>query len=119
MYGFQVTKPGVSVQSSTPKDRVIDSEIPCLKILQSGKRDFVINNGATVTYEESIFTSLPFLPLIYLYEPSVSRYKPATSIGLGSLSISFEFTATKLYVTITNGTGAQVTSHYYWFIGYS
>lgn len=124
MYGLQVTKPGISVQNSTPKDRVIDSEIPCLKILQVGKRDFTIANGANVTYEQSIFTSIPFVPLVYLYQPTLAKYKPATPLHFGNafsdfLDIKVEFTATTLYVTISNGTGAEVTSHYYWFIGFS
>ena len=123
MYGLHVTKPGISVWGSTAKDRVIDSEIPCLKILQVGKRDFTIDNGTVTTYEESIFTSLPFLPLVFLYQSTLSRYKPASPIFFGNhfgdyLDVSYEFTATKLYVKVSNNTGGSITSHYYWYIGY-
>lgn len=123
-YGFRISKPGINVFSSAPKDRVIDAEIPCLKLLQVGKQEFVRPHNTSFTYEHSISTSLPFMVFVYVYQPTLQRYKPATPDQWSNyfndyLFVAYEFTATTLYITINNQTGGSIDSHYYWYIGYA
>lgn len=129
--GIIITKPGHPVQTASVKDRVLDTDNPILKLLQIWKRSFTLNAGQSQTYEEDIKSlmtgnsiSLPFLPLVYLYVPSLTAYKlvgPTKPANYFSeyLFASMEFTSTKLYVSIINNTGGQVSSHYYFYIGYA
>lgn len=120
MIGFRVSKPGINAQDALPKDRIIDSELPCLKILQSGRRDFILTNGATANHTHSISTSFPILVLVYLWNPTTSRYQMATPTQEGeSLIISYEFDTTTLYLTIYNASGSSTDTHYYWFVFYA
>lgn len=120
MYGLRVSKPGIDVISSDPKDRIIDSEIPCLKITQSGRQDFSIANSSSSSFTHSITTSLPILVLAYIYNPNTSRYQIATPTSSGDkILFSYEFTSTTLYITVFNSTGSILNSHYYWFVLYA
>jgi len=120
MIGFRVSKPGVNAQDALPKDRIIDAEFPCLKILQSGRQDFTLADGASANYTHSITTSFPILVLAYLWNPTTSRYQMATPTQGGeSLIISYEFDTTTLYITVSNASGASSSTHYYWFVFYA
>lgn len=121
---IKVAKAGFKAKTAAPKDMILDSDIPCLKFIQVGQRSVSLSNGASTTYEENITTSFPIIPLIYLYVPSVSAYKMATrevwpNYFSDFLHISYEFSTTKLYVTVSNFTGSSVNTHYYWFIGFA
>lgn len=123
-YGFKISKPGVSVLTAEKKDLVLSSSIPSLKITQMGKKDFTLANGVATTYTHTITTSLPFTPFIYLWQNSLSRFKSAAAQQWSSyfsdfLHVSYEFTSSILYVSVSNYTGSSVTSYYYWFIGYA
>ena len=121
---FAIAKQGFDVDTTDMKNKIIDSDIPCLKFIQSGKRDFTINSSTTTVYEETITTSFPIMPLVFVYQPVLGLYKVVPQYQWQNyfdeyFHAEMSFDATKLYVTVSNYTGAQRTSHYYWFIPYA
>lgn len=124
VYVLNIAKQGKSPIGASPKDLIFSSKHPCLKFLNLGKREFTINSGQTLNFEENIGVSFPFLPLVFLYQPQLGQYKAATPEMLPNyfndyLHFSYSFDENKLYVSISNYTGANRTTHYYWFIGYA
>ena len=117
--GLKVSKPNVNVFGAANKDLVFNSDLACLKVVQSGKYDFTLNNGANATY--TINHNLGYTPLfvlVYVRQTS-GAYAPAEPEFTGGLGCQYEFTDTNLYVTVFNTTGAQVSQHFYWFICYA
>jgi len=123
-HGLKISQPGYDVKTAIDKRLIFSSAFPCLKFIQLGRRDFTINSGNTTVYEQDITTPLPFMPVIYIWNPQLSQYKPASQDGFPNyfsdfLHCYYEFTSTKLYVTVSNFTGANRTTHYIWGIGYA
>ena len=121
---FKIAKTGFDAETADPEDLIFDSTIPCLKFIEVGIREFTINSSTTTTYEETITKSFPIMPFVFLYQPTLEMYKPAISTVNGNyfgdfLHIDYEFDASKLYVTVSNFTGGNLSTHYYYFIGYA
>ena len=113
------------VENLTPKQRAFDSRFACLKILDSGKYNFEVNTGGSPEYTVSLDSdvALPVVILVFMYDPGDSSYK-----AIGAENVldhtqnyrgSFSFDASNLYVQIENYTGATITSHFIYFVGYA
>lgn len=122
--GLKISKPNIDVQTAENKDLVLNSDLACLKVVTSGKYDFTLANGANSTY--TINHSLGVIPLfiiVYICTSS-GTYKMASPIYIPNywsdyLHCTYEFTDTDLYVSIDNATGAEVSSHFYYFVCYA
>lgn len=124
-YVLNIAKDGFNPNGADPKNLNFSTKFPCLKFVDLGKREFTINNGVTTTYEQTSSVNMPFLPIVFLYHPTLGMYKPVgpmiyTNYFDDYLHCSMEAQPqTTLYVTITNNTGGNLTTHYYWYIGYA
>lgn len=126
-YGFKIKRQSINkdVEDCDPKELVFSSSFPCLKILQTGKYSTTVSNGTSPTYTINLDTDVAFptVILVFLYDPSDSSYK-----ALGSENVSdhtqnyrgsFSFDSDELFVQVENYTGADVSTHFIYFIGYA
>ncbi len=122
--GMKVSKPGIDVMTAENKDCVLNSDLACLKVVESGKYDFTLANGASSTYTIPLtIGTTPMFVLVYVQRAD-GTYKPASPTSMSNywsdyLNTYYEFTTSNLYVTIYNGTGSSVSRHFYYFICYA
>jgi len=125
-WGVKLSKPNKDVLTADEKDLIFNTSDPSLKVIQSGKYNLSIASSTTTTYTIPLSSSVsrPLLPLVNLYVPSLNSYK-----GLSGISViydlvtylrgKFEYDDNNLYVTIENYTGANVDTHFYYFLCYA
>lgn len=121
---IKIAKVGFNADIAGTKNLILDSGISCLKIVELGIREFTINNTVTTVYEQNITTPFPIYPKVFLYNPTLGMYKEAGPLQHPNyfddyLHVEYEFTSSKLYTTVSNNTGSNVTTHYYWYIMYA
>lgn len=126
-YGFKIKKQSVAkdVQDCDPKELVMSSSYPCLKVLQTGKHSFTVNASTSPTYTIALSADIAFptVILVFLYDPSDSSYK-----ALGSENVldhtqnyrgKFYFDVDDLFVQVENFTGSNISTHFIYFICYA
>jgi len=100
-YGVKITKKGKSITSTDPRDYILWSKYPVLKVAQSGGGTFLANTwdgpwGATLTINHNLG-----------YNPIVFFFKKKTSTGiigpdLGKIYAKSNFQDTFAYAVVIN-----------------
>lgn len=122
-YGIKIAKEGVNVGTATNKDLVFNSETSCLKILASARRDYTLAPAATAYSTVAHTVSLPLVAFAYIYIPSDQTYKAITSEYIPDTSMyiggSFEYDASNLYLSASNGTDGTINTHIIYYLCYA
>lgn len=122
-----IRKQGVTkhVKDCLPKEFAFHSTYPCMKILQTGREDKVVSNSSSPEYTVALDSDVAFptFILVFLYDPSDSSYKAISSENIldhtQNYRGSFSYDSSNLYVQVENYTGADVSTHFIYFICYA
>jgi hypothetical protein len=97
-HGIKISKEGFDVNVAEPRDLILSSEYPCLKIIKSGKITYTDSGSYTVPHG----TSMPVFAKIYDYRNS--KYQ----------EVSYNVDTSNIYFTVD--APSEASSNVYYFI---
>lgn len=124
-WGFKISKPGVDVGTATKKDLVFTSNDACFKIAQQGMGSIsALSSGSNYLGTIAHSLSFPILPLAYVWIPANSTYRQLLSMDtpvVDSLYVygDTQYDSSNCFITVSNGTGSALSTHYYYYLCYA
>lgn len=120
-YGLKIAKDGFHADSTPNKNLVLNSDLPCLKILQLGKQTISIADNETENYTIALTVPFPVEVFVFVFNTLFNEYQPlyVSDVAQYAIQGTVKFNSSNLYVSIDNYTGGALSSHFYYFICYA